>query len=117
MTLDPQIPQILPPLPSPPPLSGPVAAPAGMRVFPVDMRDPTPLAPVRSTEDTTYPTPNGPRKARVYRPEVEGPTPTVLFLHGGGYVIGDIDTHDDHARLICDRVGATVVSIDYRLAP
>src|SRR5947209_14389789 len=103
MTLDPQIAQILPLLASAPPLSDPVAARAGMRVFTVDMRDPSTLAPVRSSEDTTYPTPNGPRKARVYRPEVEGATPTVLFLHGGGYGIGDIDNHGDLTLLIRDR--------------
>jgi acetyl esterase len=113
MTLDPQIAAFLPMLASAPPMSDPVAARAGMRLFTVDMRDPATLAPVRSTEDTTF----GDLRARIYRPEVEGPTPTVLFIHGGGYVIGDIDTHDDHARLICDKVGATVFSIDYRLAP
>src|SRR3954454_21351793 len=117
MTLDPQIAQILPLLASAPPLSDPIAARAGMRVFTVDMRDPSTLAPVRSTEDTTYPTPNGPRKARVYQPEADGHTPAALFIRRRRYVIGDIDTHDDHARLICDRVGATVFSIDYRLAP
>jgi acetyl esterase len=111
--LDPQIATLLPLLASAPPLSDPVAARAGMRLLTVDMRDPATLAPVRSTEDTTC----GERRARVYRPDVAGPTPTVLFIHGGGYVIGDIDTHDDHARLICNRVGATVLSIDYRLAP
>ena len=117
MTLDPEIAAILPLLASAPPLSDPVAARAGMRLFTVDMRDPQHLAAVRSAEDTTYPGASGPRHARVYRPDVDGLTPTVLFIHGGGYVIGDVDTHDDQARLICNRVGATVISIDYRLAP
>jgi len=117
MTLDPEIAAILPLLASAPPLSDPVAARAGMRLFTVDMRDPKHLAPVRSAEDTTYPGALGPRHARVSRPEIDGLTPTVLFIHGGGYVIGDVDTHDDQARLICNRVGATVLSIDYRLAP
>ena len=117
MTLDPQIAAILPLLADAPPLSDPITARAGFRLFTVDMRDAATLAPVRSTEDTTYPAATGPRAARIYRPDVDGPTPTVLFIHGGGYVIGDIETHDDHARLICNRVGATVISIDYRLAP
>jgi acetyl esterase len=40
-----------------------------------------------------------------------------VFLHGGGFVIGDLDTHDDQARLVSAEVGAVVVSVDYRLAP
>jgi acetyl esterase len=117
--LDPQIAAILPMLSGAPSLSSgtPAAARAGMRLFTVDMRDPTTLPPVLSTEDVTYPSPSGDRAARIYRPDVEGPVPTVLFIHGGGYVIGDIDTHDDQARLICAEVDAVVYSIDYSLAP
>jgi acetyl esterase len=117
--LDPQIAAILPMLSGSPPLSSgtPAAARAGMRLFTVDLRDPATLPPVLSTEDVTYPAPGGERAARIYRPDVEGPVPTVLFVHGGGYVIGDIDTHDDQARLICAEVGAVVCSIDYSLAP
>jgi acetyl esterase/lipase len=40
-----------------------------------------------------------------------------VFLHGGGFVIGDLDTHDGQCRVLCSRVGAVVVSVDYRLAP
>ncbi|MCU1593225.1 MAG: Alpha/beta hydrolase fold-3 domain protein [Frankiales bacterium] len=119
MALDPQIATLLPMLASAPPLreTGIDGARAGMRLLLVDMRDASRLPPVRSTEDVTYPTPNGNRPARVYRPEVDGPVPTVLFLHGGGFVMGDIDTHEDQARLLCAEVGAVVISIDYRLAP
>ena len=117
MTVDAEIAAFLPMLAAAPPLSDPLAARAGMRLMTVDMRDPAVLAPVRSAEDTTYTAATGERPARVYRPDVDGPTPTVLFIHGGGFVIGDLDTHDDHARLICNRTGSTVISIDYRLAP
>jgi acetyl esterase len=41
----------------------------------------------------------------------------VLFIHGGGFVIGDIDTHDNQCRTICREVGAVVLSVGYRLAP
>ena len=55
---------------------------------------------------------------RVYRPEsVAGPVPTIVFVHGGGWVIGSIDSHDDHARRLCRDLGAVVVSVGYRLAP
>lgn len=119
MPLDPQIAAILPMLNGAPPLSAgtPESARAGMRLFTVDMRDPATVPPVLSTEDVTYPASVGDRAARIYRPDVAGPVPTVLFIHGGGYVIGDIDTHDDQARLICAEVGAVVYSIDYSLAP
>jgi acetyl esterase len=117
--LDPQIEALLPLLSGGPPLGSgtPEAARAGMRLVTVDLRDPAHLAPVLSTEDVTYPAAEGPRAARIYRPDAAGPVPTILFIHGGGYVIGDIDTHDDHARMLCNRVGAVVISIDYRLAP
>ncbi|MGB8651064.1 MAG: alpha/beta hydrolase [Mycobacteriales bacterium] len=119
MPLDPQIEGVLQLLGGAPPLDEgtPDAARAGFRLFTVDLRPPDTKAQVASTEDVTYPAPEGDRPARVYRPDVPGPVPTVLFVHGGGYVIGDLDTHDDHARLICAEVGAVVVSIDYRLAP
>ena len=54
---------------------------------------------------------------RVYRPETDGPVPTIVYLHGGGFVIGDLDTHDGVCRLLCRDANAVVVSVDYRLAP
>jgi acetyl esterase len=90
---------------------------ASMRVGTVELRDPATLPAVRAVEDTTYPAHEGPRAARVYRPFVDGPVPTELVAHGGGYDMGDLDTHDAQARLLCAEVGAVVVSVDYRLAP
>ncbi|MCW2499259.1 MAG: Alpha/beta hydrolase fold-3 domain protein [Frankiales bacterium] len=119
MPLDPEIAAILPLLSGAPPLreGTPASARAGFRLFTVDLRDPAHLAPVLSTEDVSYPAADGERAARIYRPHVDGPVPTILFVHGGGFVIGDIDTHEDHARLLSAEVGAVVFSIDYRLAP
>jgi acetyl esterase len=95
----------------------PEQARAQFRSSIVDLRDPATLAPVRSTEDITIPGPAGDLPARIYRPDVDGPVPTMAFFHGGGFVIGDIETHDDQARLLCRDVGMVVVSVDYRLAP
>ncbi len=95
----------------------PEQARAGMRAMTIDMRDAASLAAVRSVEDSTLPGPAGNIAIRVYRPDADGPVPTVVFFHGGGFVIGDIDTHDDQARLLARDVSAVVVSIDYRLAP
>jgi len=54
---------------------------------------------------------------RVYRPEGDGPYPIVLMFHGGGWVIGDLDTADCQSREVCRGAGAMVISVDYRLAP
>ena len=49
--------------------------------------------------------------------QADGDVPTIVYFHGGGFVIGDIETHDGICRLLCRDVGAVVVSVDYRLAP
>jgi len=95
----------------------PQQAREGFKTMTYGVRDPATLAPVRSVDDDTIPGPAGDIPIRIYRPDVDGSVPTVVFIHGGGFVIGDLDTHDDHARLICHDVEAVVVSVDYRLAP
>jgi acetyl esterase len=95
----------------------PQQAREGFRTMTVDIRDPATLAQVRSVEDGTLPGPAGDLPIRTYFPDAQGPVPTVLYFHGGGFVIGDLDTQDDHARLLCRDVEAVVVSVDYRLAP
>jgi acetyl esterase len=61
----------------------------------------------------------GPIPIRVYRPTTEGesPRPVVVFIHGGGWSVGDLDTYDGIARRHVVGTGAVVVSVDYRLAP
>ncbi len=81
------------------------------------LRSPEHVVPVAATEDITVPGADGDLRARVYRPEGEGPFPTVAFFHGGGWVIGDLETHDNMARYVCRNSEAVVVSVDYRLAP
>jgi acetyl esterase len=54
--------------------------------------------------------------ARLYRP-VPGPSPLVVYLHGGGWTIGSLDSHDRMCRRLADGSGAAVLAIDYRLAP
>ena len=75
-----------------------------------------PLPPVQSTEDITVQGAAGFLKARVYRPTTEV-SPTVVFLHGGGCVGGDIEIYDRSARRLATETGAVVILIDYRLAP
>ncbi|PAP75005.1 flavin-containing monooxygenase [Rubrivirga marina] len=60
----------------------------------------------------------GPLDARLYTPEhADGPPPLVVYLHGGGFVEGDLDTHDEPCRLLCRQAGHAVLSVAYRLAP
>lgn len=69
------------------------------------------------TEDRTIPGPGGDLALRIYRPEGAGVTPVVVFFHGGGWVIGDLDTHDGGCRSLTAASGCTLVAVDYRLAP
>jgi acetyl esterase len=74
--------------------------------------------PVASVTDRAIPGPAGDIPLRVYVPTEEpGPRPVLVYLHGGGWVIGSIETHDGTSRALAQGTGATVVSVDYRLAP
>ena len=81
-----------------------------------DVRTPEQAVPVGSVFSLVPSAADGLR-ARVYLPEGSGPFPVISFFHGGGWVIGDLDTHDNMARNICAGARAVVVSTDYRLAP
>ena len=62
----------------------------------------------------------GPLRARHYRPHRVGSgdrPPLLVFFHGGGFVIGDLDTHDEACRMLCRHAQIQVLSVDYRLAP
>jgi acetyl esterase len=74
---------------------------------------------VAEVGDRTVPGPRGAIPVRVYRPgSTSGdPAPGVVYFHGGGWVICDLDTHDGACRRIANEIGAIVVSVDYRLAP
>ncbi|MBX5487597.1 MAG: alpha/beta hydrolase [Mycolicibacterium hassiacum] len=82
------------------------------------LKVPPELLPDVRTEDRTIDGPAGPIPVRVYRPPtVSRPAPVVVFYHGGGWAIGDLDTHDPVARAHAVSADAIVVSVDYRLAP
>ena len=72
---------------------------------------------IAGTEDRSVPTNAGPVKVRVYTPEGKGPFPVMAYFHGGGWVFGDIETHEGVCRELCGSVGMVVVSVDYRLSP
>jgi len=75
---------------------------------------------VAAVRDLTAPGPGGPIPLRLYRGLGTDPAaalPVLMFFHGGGWVIGDIDTHDAVCRWLANFGGCAVVSVDYRLAP
>jgi acetyl esterase/lipase len=74
---------------------------------------------VARVDDRVVPGADNDIPVRVYTPEeaIGGAAPLLLWLHGGGWVIGDLDTADATARALANRSGAVVVSVDYRLAP
>ncbi|RQR52520.1 alpha/beta hydrolase [Burkholderia sp. Bp9125] len=81
------------------------------------VRAPETIVDLHSVEDLTIPGASGSLRARSYRPSADTRLATVVFLHGGGFVIGDLDTHDNICRELARGANAVVVSVDYRLAP
>jgi acetyl esterase len=75
------------------------------------------LEEVRSIENLEIPGPAGAISIRVYTPETPAPRPAMVYFHGGGWVVCDLDTHDVVCTAIARRAGAVVVAVDYRLAP
>lgn len=118
MAVDPHLAGLLAAVAAAPPMhtQTPEVARAGLRAMTVDGRPGAPLE-VASVTDEEVAGGAGPRPARTYRPHGTGPFPTVVMFHGGGFVIGDLDTHDAMARALCAGCEAVVVSVDYRLAP
>jgi acetyl esterase len=114
--LDPVIAQIIPLLPlRDPDNMTPQSAREALSALAAS-RAAVPPPPVISAEDTKVKGAAGFLAARVYR-NTSGISPTALFFHGGGWVAGDLDTHDRQARLLAIETGAVVVSVDYRRPP
>jgi acetyl esterase len=79
---------------------------------------PAEVEAVARVEDRSVPGPAGDVPVRVYWPADDGtPRPAVVYFHGGGWVLCDLDTHDGACRRMANAVDAVVVSVDYRLAP
>jgi len=73
--------------------------------------------PVARIENRTIPGPAGQIPVRIYWPPGSGVRPAIAYYHGGGHVIGSLDSHDLIARNLCGGAEAVVVSIDYRMGP
>lgn len=114
--LDPVIAQIIPLLPlRDPDTMTPQSARDSLRLL-AAARAAVPPPQVASADDIEVEGAAGSLAARVYRVSGER-SPTVVFFHGGGWVAGDLETHDRQARLLAIETGAMVVSVDYRRPP
>src|SRR5680860_136881 len=74
-------------------------------------------ASVDRVEDLTIPGPAGDIPARLDARDADAPLPMLVWYHGGGWVIGDLETHDGICRDLANTIGCVVVSVEYRLAP
>jgi acetyl esterase len=77
--------------------------------------------PIGETRDVELPGAEGPIGGRLYTPRSRvgstTPAPLLFFIHGGGMIFGDLDTHDPVCRLLAERADVLVLAVDYRLAP
>lgn len=79
---------------------------------------PAPDASALRIEDRTIEGPDGPVPVRIYRPRAQqGAVPGLLYIHGGGFVVGSIETEHGNAIALADTLGIVLVSVGYRLAP
>jgi acetyl esterase len=76
-----------------------------------------PVEAVARVENRTLPGPSGEIPVRIYAPSEQRGLPALVYFHGGGFVIGGLDTHDGTCRSLANAIGCAVVSVDYRLAP
>jgi len=73
--------------------------------------------PVHRVEDRQIPGPAGGLPVRIYTPAGKGPLPVLVYFHGGGWVLGDLESHDSTCRTLANAAGCIVMAVDYRLAP
>jgi acetyl esterase len=77
---------------------------------------PMPEVELASVEDRTIPGPEGEIPVRICTPN-DAADAVIVYFHGGGWVIGDLESHDRVTKRLAEQTGAVVVSVDYRLAP
>jgi acetyl esterase len=116
MSLHPQARAILDYLASVPPLHTRTVADARAFVSAFG-RAMGPGEPVASVEDRLIPAGEGALPIRIYTPDAAGPRPILVYFHGGGWTVGDLDSDDHHCRQLCNAAACIVVSVDYRHAP
>jgi acetyl esterase len=76
-----------------------------------------PVEDVFAIENRTIPGAGGDIGVRIYRPDAEAGRPMLVYFHGGGWVVGSLESHDGVARFLCRLAKCVVISVDYRLGP
>lgn len=117
MPVDPQFSMILPRLPEAIAMSRALAE-GRLRLEDLPPLPPMPPpTPVAGVEDRALTTPEGIVPVRIYTPRQGAILPLTMFFHGGGFISGDVNTHDELARQLANAASSVVVSVSYRLAP
>ena len=75
-------------------------------------RFPPPDLALAEITDSTIPGPGGPIAVRIYRASLDDNQPAIVYFHGGGFVIGSLNSHDGTCRRLCHNIGCAVVSVD-----
>jgi acetyl esterase len=73
--------------------------------------------PVDQVRDLKVPGPAGEIPVRIYTPRGQSPSPALIYFHGGGWVLGDLESHDHVCRSLANSASCIVLSVDYRVAP
>ncbi|MGH8236324.1 MAG: alpha/beta hydrolase [Steroidobacteraceae bacterium] len=73
--------------------------------------------PLHAVGERVLPGPGGNLRIRIYRPNARQRPPLIVFFHGGGFMVGNLDTHDALCRVLAARTGSVLLAVDYRLAP
>lgn len=118
MTLDPQVKMLLDGMAAAGGTPMSLMSPAEARAMYVALKDPLEV-PIGKVDAQTVPGPAGEIPVRLYTPVAAGggALPVLVYFHGGGWVIGDLDTHDALCRTLANESGCKVMAVDYRLAP
>ena len=118
MTLDPQVKALLDALAAAGGQPLYEMTPSDARAMYVEMKDPLDV-PIGKVEDRSIPGPGGDIPVRLYTPVAAGggALPALVYFHGGGWVIGDLETHDALCRTLANESGCKVMAVDYRLGP
>jgi len=95
----------------------PEVTPPMMREFAKMFRPSIELPAIHSSEDLVIREADREVRVRLYRPDDRTPAPLILFFHGGGWVLCDLDSHDFLCRDLAHASGCAIVAVDYRLAP